>query len=253
MKRTITLCTLIVFASLASSTVASASSKLHLDLFNDGQFVVHIDGMRYDQVRNGLDVSGLFPGTHHIKIVEVFRGRGHHHRDRSVLYNGSINIPFRSAVFARLTPNLQLRITEIQPLTYNRRTPSPRYRGSDHHRRGSGYSGNGNRNYNRGSSRRYREHQPMFDAFSFAKSEMQSATWDKDKLQIAKSFVKGGVTASELSSMMSLLTFEKSKVELAKFGYSELLDPQNINLVHDAFTYDSSVRELNKFIRNRRK
>jgi Domain of unknown function (DUF4476) len=242
MKRTITLCTLIVFASLGTAGTASANSKLYLDLFEDGIFTVQIDGIRYQNVTSGIDVNGLFPGTHKIRIVEVFRGRRHRNNSRSTLYNGTINIPFRSEVFARLTPNLRLRITEVRRIQPPRRNRNQRYRNS------------GNRGYNkdhRRNNRRYREFEPMFDAFSAAKLDMHNATWDKDKLKIAKAFAIDGLTSSELASLMGLLTFERSKIELAKFGHGFVLDKQNFNLVHQAFTYDNSINDLNRFIRRK--
>jgi hypothetical protein len=80
---------------------------------------------------------------------------------------------------------------------------------------------------------------------------MQQAITDQSKLAIAKNFVRGGVSSSELASLMNLLAFEKNRLALAKFGYAFTSDKHNFHVVNRAFMFDSSVRELNRFIRNR--
>ncbi|MBI1305275.1 MAG: DUF4476 domain-containing protein [Bacteroidetes bacterium] len=226
MKRTITLLTLIVLSALITPGFAVSTSKLHLDLFNDGTFEVHIDGQRYLNVVNGIDVANINAGTHSVKIIEVFRGRAHRGNGRSVLYNGSINIPFRSAVFARLTPNFQLRITEIRNIPP---PPAPRARQYNDRRNGPTYNGR----------RRFED----------VKAEMKRASFDDDKLRIARQYVsEGGCTSSEVASMMNEMSFDKNRLELAKYAYDYTDDPQNYNLVDEAFDFDSSVRDLNKHI-----
>ncbi|MCB0819872.1 MAG: DUF4476 domain-containing protein, partial [Bacteroidetes bacterium] len=47
------------------------------------------------------------------------------------------------------------------------------------------------------------------------------------------------------------MTFEDSKVEIARHGYSRVVDPQNYFTVNSAFTFSSSVDELNRYLYGR--
>jgi hypothetical protein len=198
--------------------------------------------MRYTDVRGGLDVHGLRAGTHHVRIVEVFgqRGQGRHQRGREVLYDGSINIPFRSAVFARLTNNLRLRVTDVQRLPQQGRYRNYPNQG----RRGPNY-GYGNRGYgNRGYGYNY-------NAFNHVKRQMRNTAFDRNKMMIAKQFIRtSNPTSQEVGQLMRLMSFDRSRVQLAKFAYPFVVDKQNFWNVSRQFDFDSSVRELDRFLAN---
>ena len=218
---------------------AAVASKLHLNLFNDGNFVVVVDGIRYTNVTGRLDVHNLRAGTHNIRIVEVFgrngRGRGHGHaRGREVLYNGSINIPFRSAVFARLTPNMTLRISEVQQLPGRVRS-QPQQRRGNYNNRGRSYGRSAN-------------------AFATTKMQMRAASFDRNKVLIAKNYAATArPTSAQISQLMSMLAFDRSKLELAKYAYPYVIDQHNFRRsVVNRFTFDSSVREFDRFLSRHR-
>jgi len=238
MKTTFTLLTVLTMSIFGIDAQAAVSSKLHLNLFNDGRFVVVVDGIRYNDVGGTLAIHNLRAGTHQVKIVEVFgrqgRGRGQN-AGREVLYNGSVNIPFRSAVFARLTDNYNLRVTEVKQLNPPVRQ-RPVYR-DNHRRNGPTY---GNRGGNRG-----------YNAFISTKQQMRRASFDLNKLAIAKQFVRSSrPTSAEVSQLMNLMAFDKTKLELAKFSYGFVVDPFNFRQVRRSLTFDSSVRQLDRFIAN---
>lgn len=238
MKTTFTLLTVLTLSIFGIDAKAAVSSKLHLNLFNDGQFVVVVDGIRYNNVGPSLSITNLRAGTHQVKIVEVFGRRGGNRGNRSgreVLYNGSINIPFQSAVFARLTNNYNLRVTEIKRLAPPVRQ-RPVYR--DNRRRNAPTYGN------RGGYGGY-------NAFIATKQQMRRASFDRNKLAIAKQFVRSSrPTSAEVSQLMNLMAFDKTKLELAKFSYGFVIDPYNFRQVRRSLTFDSSVRQLDRFIAN---
>lgn len=91
---------------------------------------------------------------------------------------------------------------------------------------------------------------PM-DAGSFyaAKGSIDSKTFEDTKIQVAKQVVGANcVTASQVKDLLGLFTYESSKLDMAKYCYSKTYDIGNYYLVNDAFTYSSSVDELNTFI-----
>ncbi|MFT5512364.1 MAG: hypothetical protein ACI8SE_000762 [Bacteroidia bacterium] len=238
MKTTFTLLTVLTLSIFGIDTQAGVSSKLHLNLFNDGQFVVVVDGIRYADVGGTLAVSNLNAGTHRIKIVEIFgnrsqgRGQGQSQAGRQVLYNGSVNIPFRSAVFARLTDNYNLRVTEVKRLNPPVRR-QPVYRDQNRRNR-STYGNRGGYGHNR---------------FMSTKQQMRRAAFDRNKLAIAKQFIRSSrATSAEVSQLMNLLAFDRTKLELAKFSYGFVIDKHNFRQVRRSLTFDDSLRQLDRFI-----
>ncbi len=239
MKTTFTLFILMAISLFSNSASAAIGSKLHLNLFNDGNFIVVVDGIRYTDVRGNLDVYHLRAGTHRVRIVEVFgrQGRGNHrNHGREVLYNGTINIPFRSAVFARLTDNLRLRVTDVRRIS----PPARKRHYRNHHPQRRRYDVQPRRRGHNGG---------YHNAFATTKMQMRSATFDKDKLAIAKQFARSSrPTSGEIGSLMRLMTFDRSRLQLAKFAYPFVVDKQNFQGVSQNFTFDSSVRQLNRFV-----
>jgi hypothetical protein len=56
------------------------------------------------------------------------------------------------------------------------------------------------------------------------------------------------VTSAQVWEIMDLFSFESNRLELSKYAYSHTVDPQNYFLVHRAFRFSYSTRELNRFI-----
>jgi len=233
MKTTFTLISILTL-SLLGMDAKAAFSKLHLNLFNDGNFVVVVDGMRYQNVSGQLRVPNLRAGTHHIKVVEVFGRQNYGRRGgrvsgREVLYNGSINIPYRSAVFAHLTNDYRIRISNVQQLQ------APRQRVRNHPRRRGPVMNNGVRRGNQ---------------YGLTLRLMENTAFDNRKLQIARNYVRGNrVTSAQVAGLMNTMAFDRNKLELAQFAYRFIIDKNNYFLVNRSFTFDSSVRKLNRFLR----
>lgn len=74
-------------------------------------------------------------------------------------------------------------------------------------------------------------------------------TFESDKLMVAKQAVgPQWISADQVRRLMGHFTFESTKLDFAKWAFRHCLDPQNYYLVNDAFTFSSSVRDLNAFI-----
>ncbi len=270
MKRKITLLSIIVLATL-SSFAFRGESRLHLNLFDDGNFTVVVDGQRYMDVRGKLLVTGLTPGTHRVRVVKHFHNRRGHRVDRNVLFVGNINVPFRSAVFAHLTNNNRLRVREI------RRLPSPRYnRGRNHRNYGNrgygnngrdynyrdGYGNRGNRGYHDGYGHRRGGTSNQGDvnrgprgnrgnSFNYLKFTLKQTSFDKDRLRIAKQYANNQrLNSAEVAKIMDEFSFESSRLNFAKFAWHKVVDPQNYFNVNRAFSFSKSIRELDRYIVN---
>ena len=91
---------------------------------------------------------------------------------------------------------------------------------------------------------------PM-DAGSFAqaKQSIKSKSFEDDRLKIAKQILNNNcVTTNQVKELMDVMTFENSKLELAKYCWGYTYDVKNYYLVNDAFTFSSSIDDLNDYM-----
>lgn len=87
--------------------------------------------------------------------------------------------------------------------------------------------------------------------FSSIASAICNRPFDCDKLLVAKQAANGKLlSADQVRRIMGLFTFESTKLDFAKWAYHTTLDPQNYYIVNDAFTFSSSIRALDDFIRH---
>jgi hypothetical protein len=91
---------------------------------------------------------------------------------------------------------------------------------------------------------------PMSPAdFDAAKGTISSKSFDDSKLTIAKQIISTNcLLSSQVRELMKLFSFEDSKLELAKYAYGYTYDTGNYFKVNDAFTFESTIDELNTYI-----
>jgi hypothetical protein len=75
--------------------------------------------------------------------------------------------------------------------------------------------------------------------------------FDSDRLSVAKQAVGGRwITTGMVIRMMHLFSFESTRLDFAKYAYLMTIDKHQYYLVNDAFSFSSSARELDAYIRN---
>ena len=85
--------------------------------------------------------------------------------------------------------------------------------------------------------------------FSSLVRTMNASSFDSSKLAIARQAIRSNyVSAEQIRQLMFLLTFESSRLELAKFAYKQVVDKENYFIVNDAFTFSSSIDELDHYL-----
>jgi hypothetical protein len=85
--------------------------------------------------------------------------------------------------------------------------------------------------------------------FASAKKSIGSKSFAEDKMTVAKQVLKVNcVSSDQVVEIMNLFSFEDNKVEFAKAAYDKTTDKGNYYKVNDAFTYSSSIDELNEFL-----
>ena len=57
------------------------------------------------------------------------------------------------------------------------------------------------------------------------------------------------MSASQIANICKLFSFESNKLDFAKYAYGYCVDRNRYYLINEAFSYESSKRELDEFIK----
>ncbi len=87
--------------------------------------------------------------------------------------------------------------------------------------------------------------------FRSIKRAVRAQCFESDKIVVARQAVRRKLLSSDqVLRLLRVFTFESTKLEFAKFAYHHTSDPFNYYIVNDGFTFRSSVRELDAYIRH---
>lgn len=94
---------------------------------------------------------------------------------------------------------------------------------------------------------------PLTDLdFREVKRVISEKSFEDSKLKIARQVTSSNcLFASEVKEIMELFSFEDSRLEYAKYAYRYTYDIGNYYKVNDAFKFESSIDELNRYIQGR--
>ena len=86
--------------------------------------------------------------------------------------------------------------------------------------------------------------------YDAAYQQITRESFDSSKLSLAEQVVSSNLmTASQILGICRLFSFESNKLEFAKYAYEYCVDRNKYFLLNEAFTYESSKRELSEFIK----
>lgn len=90
--------------------------------------------------------------------------------------------------------------------------------------------------------------------FAEAKKSIASKSFEDSKITMAKQIIKANcLSTAQVKEIMMLFSFEDTKLDLAKFAYNRTTDPNNYYKLNDAFTFESSIEELDKYVESQKK
>jgi hypothetical protein len=204
------------------------SSELILDAYANTLFTVGLDNQYYNRPDYKFRISDVEPGTHYLQVMTNVYNPYYPNPSAHVIFSGYINIPASSKISAKIDRFGRYKVLNIVPLcpgpvVYNvpPYPPAPYY-------------------------------VPMSDYdFNNLRQTIESKSFESTRMEIAKQVLSQRyVSTEQVINLMNLLTFESSKLELAKFAYSKTVDKENYFRVNNAFTFESSIHELDDYIRN---
>lgn len=94
---------------------------------------------------------------------------------------------------------------------------------------------------------------PMSDTeFNEAKTSIASKGFEESKMTLARQIGDGHCfSTAQVKGIMGLFGFEETKLEFAKYAYDRTHDIGNYYKVNDAFSFESSIDDLNNYIKGR--
>jgi Domain of unknown function (DUF4476) len=94
----------------------------------------------------------------------------------------------------------------------------------------------------------------MANDFESMKNSIGTKTFEDSKLTIAKQILNSNcLLSSQVKEVMLLFTFEDTRLEFAKYAYGRTYDIGNYYKVNDAFTFETSIDDLNEYISSYRR
>jgi hypothetical protein len=88
--------------------------------------------------------------------------------------------------------------------------------------------------------------------FTDVQKSIESKSFEESKMTMAKQIGRDRCfTVDQVKGLMGLFSFEDSKLDFAKFAYDHTYDIGNYYKVNDAFTFESSIDELNDYLKSR--
>ncbi len=89
--------------------------------------------------------------------------------------------------------------------------------------------------------------------FESAKSSIKAKSFEDSKLTMAKQILGSNcLLSSQVKEVMLEFSFEETRLNLAKLAWGKTFDPGNYYKLNDAFTFESSIDELNKYIEGKK-
>lgn len=88
--------------------------------------------------------------------------------------------------------------------------------------------------------------------FADAKKSIEEKSFEETKATMAKQIGRDRCfTAAQVKEVMQVFSFEDTKLDFAKFAYDRTYDIGNYYKVNDAFSFESSIDELNNYVNSR--
>ena len=88
--------------------------------------------------------------------------------------------------------------------------------------------------------------------YADAKKSIESKSFEETKMTTAKQVGRDRCfTSDQVKGIMGTFSFEDTKLEFAKYAYERTYDIGNYYKINDAFSFESSVEELNQYTQGR--
>lgn len=227
-------------------------SDLSIRMFNGAPIKVYVDGRLVSyQPQPAVFIRGIVPGSHVLRVVAPQVGfSGYHGGFERTLFQGSLFVEEAAEIHSEVDRFGRLQILEIIQRNFDGIGPVSGYDNYyyDEHHCDDGFHNNP-QGWSQGHGYGYGRALISDREFNDIRLQVERATFESTKLTIAKRAISGRfVTAMQVRQLMESFTFEGTKVDFAKFAYPMVADKERFYIVYDAFTFTTSIEELDEFV-----
>ncbi|HNW98084.1 MAG TPA: DUF4476 domain-containing protein [Bacteroidales bacterium] len=231
--------TLALCFSILSLSAHPGISELHLKLYNNCPFFVKIDNVPYNNISSAFKLN-LKPGKHSLSVFVL-----NHVGFNTVpikIFSGKINIIPNMKIYSIISRHGHYKVI----YQINRLNPDDSYNNDGFEYGNFSEEGYNDDMYSEPDNTPY----SISDAdFISCLSTINNSTFESSKVKIATEAINSNYfTSTQILQILKCFTFESSKLEIAKLAYQKVIDKENFFKVNEAFSFDSSIDELSKFI-----
>ncbi|MCC7231865.1 MAG: DUF4476 domain-containing protein [Bacteroidia bacterium] len=231
-----TVCTFLLFSFLLSVCIQSIqASTLQISEYRGKRFTVQFDRQFFSRPDTRYTILDVNPGTHYLRIF-LNDGMGIHRRHFSgrVLFEGAIQIPANSTVLALVEGHNQLSLANVvnECLPSSIAPPVPYIETS----------------WNTSYPEYYIVNE---QEFRHMKTVLSGQVFESTRMDVARQLLSQNYfSTSQITEMIQLFTFESSRLDFAKAAYPRTIDKNNYYMTFSAFSFDSSISELSRYIQS---
>jgi len=254
MRTKLLLASIFLTAAYASSGARHVSTALHLRMFDGRPISVMVDGLPRGTAASQHEILNLSPGIHRLKVFAVqyhpFGWQG----SMIPVFRGRVEVFEGFATIAVIQRWNSLVIEDYEALYAEPVQPPcappvylPSPCGAQYPVNNSGYCGSDCANYSAGffhpgAGFRY----PMSqDDFNQLLRVIGAKTFESTRQEIALGAISSNYfTSEQVRQILKTFSFETTKIEVAKRAYNRVVDPDKYYVVYDAFTFESSINDL---------
>jgi len=162
-------------------------------------------------------------------------------------FKGYVNLPINQELYAQIDHCNTFTVYNQVPMYPDYCDNNP-YR--DYDRKHNKYNNYGRYNNNDDCRKPQNEWRGMnMGTFNKLKMMMDNTPFSSSKLKVAKQAIAAnGISAGQVEELMKQLDFETDRLNLAKFAYLHTVDKNNYFIVNNAFDFDSSIAQLDRYI-----
>lgn len=85
--------------------------------------------------------------------------------------------------------------------------------------------------------------------FREMKESISSGSFEETKFSIAKQILNSNcLSSAQIKEIMEIFNFEETRLDFAKLAYHKAVDKNNFYKVNSAFTFESTIEELNEYL-----
>lgn len=245
MKTKLLLTLVVLVGSLRIASADHFSSLLRLSVAGNSRYAVSIDNRPFTPPGRDFDFDRLRPGYHRIQVVRL-GGTSHAYGCRPsfgrTVFDGDVMVPAAAAVTALIDRGC-LRILRIDDLFDRGHAPGCN-EDEDHY-----------------GSLHCATTLPVSDGcFQAPVSPMEfneicravsERPFESTRVEVLCRLMRDRYfSAGQVAQLVGLFDFESNRMQVAKAAYARTIDQDRYYVVFDAFAFDSSVRELIRFMEN---